>query len=96
MYRKKRYFIGYDISKNKIRSKVQKELLQFGIRLQYSNYLCEFFPKDLQKTRLFCRELLEKQDSIIWIPVSDSLLKSISFQGKNKDLLPKATPKIIS
>ncbi len=94
MYRKKRFFVAYDISKTKIRTKVQKKLLSFGFRMQYSNYLCEFFIKDLVETQRFIKDLIEKNDSIIWIPITDPLLEKIKFQGKTKKLETDAIPKI--
>jgi len=82
MYRKKRFLVCYDVSINKIRTKIQKKLTAYGIRIQYSNYLCEFFPKELSETRKFCENILGKKDTLIWIPMSDSLLEKIYFQGK--------------
>jgi len=96
MYRKKRFFVGYDISKNKGRTKIQKKLDAYGVRWQYSNYLCEFFPKDLEEVRKFCEKWMEKDDTVVWIPISDPLLKKIHFQGTPKNRLDEAEPTILS
>jgi len=34
------YFISYDISKNKLRSKIEKTLKNYGFRIQYSIFQC--------------------------------------------------------
>ena len=93
MYRKKRFLVCYDVSINKIRTKIQKKLTAYGIRIQYSNYLCEFLPKELLETRKFCEDIIGKKDTLIWIPMSDTLLEKIYFQGEIKALEEK--PKAI-
>lgn len=94
MYRKKRFFIAYDITKDKLRSKIQKKLENYGFRIQYSNYLCHFFAKDLRTVKNYCEKIIEKDDSIVWIPISDQLLNLITYQGKIINFLRKPEPKI--
>lgn len=49
--------ICYDISNNKLRGKINHTLKDFGVRLQYSIYVCRLDTKDLLK----CRNELEKE-----------------------------------
>lgn len=38
------YIVSYDISSNKLRRKVAKELENYGIRVQYSVFECDLEP----------------------------------------------------
>lgn len=94
MYRKKRYLISYDISKDKIRNKVRTTLTKYGYRVQYSCYLCEVTPKEKTEITMIISELILKKDSVIWIPISDQLLNCLEIQGKAALICNTASPKI--
>lgn len=44
-----RYVISYDIEDNKIRTKLSKLLVGYGVRVQYSVFECEIPEKRFQK-----------------------------------------------
>ncbi len=81
MYRKKRWLISYDISKDKIRTKVRKLLTKYGYRIQYSAYICEITPEQKKEVFKSISHLISKSDSVIWIPFSDQLVKIMETQG---------------
>lgn len=95
MYRKKRYLISYDISNDRIRSKVRTTLTKYGYRIQYSCYLCEVNTKEKIRIADKIDELISKKDSAVWIPISDQLLKIIEIQGKITLVANKPNPKIL-
>ena len=43
------YVISYDISQDKIRTKIAKELENYGVRIQYSVFECELDQKRFQQ-----------------------------------------------
>lgn len=43
------YIVSYDISNDKIRNKVAKEMQNFGMRVQYSVFECRLSDVQLQK-----------------------------------------------
>lgn len=55
------YVISYDIPKDKMRTKISKELENYGVRIQYSVFECELtqarFQKLYQKLVLLTEEL---------------------------------------
>lgn len=95
MYRKKRWLIPYDISSDKIRTKVRKILTNFGFRIQYSVYLCELDKKQKKELTQKISGIIQTKDSIIWIPLSDQLMNSIEVQGKSSLEIVKASPRIL-
>jgi CRISPR-associated protein Cas2 len=95
MYRKKRYLISYDISKDKIRNKVRTTLTKFGYRIQYSCYLCEVTKREKIEITNKIVDLIFKKDTVIWIPISDQLLTIIEIQGKLTLISKKTSPKIL-
>lgn len=95
MYRKKRYLISYDISNDRIRSKVRTTLTKYGHRIQYSCYLCEVNTKEKIKIADKIDELILKKDSVVWVPISDQLLNIIEIQGKTTLTFNKPIPKIL-
>lgn len=44
-----RYVVSYDIVSDRLRSKIAKELENFGKRIQYSVFECELTEKQFQK-----------------------------------------------
>ena len=60
------YIVSYDISNDKIRNKVSKELQNFGIRVQYSVFECRLSDTQLQEMygRLATLMQSEKEENI--------------------------------
>ena len=80
----KKYLIVYDITKDKQRRKIQLEVEKFGFRWQYSTYYCEVTDNQKKILANNLKTYLGKNDSIIWIPLTDRLLEKINFYGKFK------------
>jgi CRISPR-associated endonuclease Cas2 len=52
------HIVSYDITSNKLRRKVEKELKNYGIRLQYSVFSCRISTVELQNLRSGLLDLL--------------------------------------
>ena len=90
----KRYLIIYDISNNKKRRKIQLQLEKFGFRWQYSTYYCEVSPRQITEVRNNLIKIIDKTDSIIWIPLTIKLIKPMDFIGKFKFEIDEINMKI--
>ncbi len=62
-----KYVISYDISSDRLRNKIAKELETYGIRVQYSVFECELSEKQYRDIYKKLVELLEKEDANILI-----------------------------
>ena len=84
------FFVMYDIESNKVRYQVAKYLLRMGCyRIQRSIYLAELSPEKYERIRSDLTEVqacYENQDSILIVPVSTDLLKSMKIIGKTIDV----------
>lgn len=79
---KRNYLVGYDISEPKRLRKVAKIVSGFGSRVQYSFYHC--FMSNAQKKRmkiLLEKEIIENEDQVIILPVTNNQLKEMEFIG---------------
>jgi len=68
------YFISYDITNNKLRSKIEKTLKNYGLRIQYSIFQCVAGPEQIIKISNALKNVLNihnrhvtESDSIIVI-----------------------------
>ena len=80
----------YDIESNKVRQQVSKYLLKMGcFRIQRSIFLADLSPEKYEQIRSDLTEVqafYENEDSILVVPVSTDLLKSIRIIGKTIDV----------
>lgn len=80
------FFVMYDLESNKVRYQVSKYLLKMGcFRIQRSIFLAELSPERYEQIRSDLTEVqsyYENQDSILIVPVSTELLKSMKIIGK--------------
>ena len=80
------FFVMYDIESNKVRYQVSKYLLKMGcFRIQRSIFLAELSLERYEQIRSDLTEVqsyYENQDSILIVPVSTELLKSMKIIGK--------------
>jgi len=51
--------ICYDISNNKLRSKIEKTLKDFGVRIQYSIFMCNLDEKGIMQCRMKLANVLD-------------------------------------
>ena len=84
------FFVMYDIESNKVRQQVSKYLLRMGcFRIQRSIFLADLTPETYEKIRSDLTEVqafYENEDSILVVPVSTDLLKSMRIIGKSIDV----------
>ena len=52
--------ICYDITSNKLRSKIDKCLKDFGVRIQFSLFLCRLNTEGIERCRTKLLEILDK------------------------------------
>ncbi|GHU51341.1 hypothetical protein FACS1894127_7620 [Clostridia bacterium] len=52
--------VCYDVTSNKLRSKIDKAMKDFGIRLQYSIFLCRLGAEDVRRLREKLMKILER------------------------------------
>ena len=55
--------VCYDITSDKLRSKIDKCMKDFGVRLQYSLYLCRMDARSATRCRENLRKVLKQHDS---------------------------------
>lgn len=84
------FFVMYDIESNKVRHQVAKYLLKMGcFRIQRSIFLADLTPEKYELIRSDLTEVqsyYDNQDSILIVPVSTDLLKSMKIIGKTIDV----------
>lgn len=84
------FFVMYDIESNKVRHQVSKYLLKMGcFRIQRSIFLADLSPEKYEQIRSDLTEVqayYENEDSILVVPVSTDLLKSMRVIGKTIDV----------
>ena len=84
------FFVMYDIESNKVRQQVSKYLLRLGcFRIQRSIFLADLSPESYDKIRSDLTEVqayYDNEDSILIVPVSTDLLKSMRIIGKTIDV----------
>jgi CRISPR-associated protein Cas2 len=87
---RQRFFLAFDISDDKRRTKLNKILEKYGVRVQYSFF--EFWLTPAMK-REFMNELKSKQfldglegESILIMPIPDSFTEKIERYGGTVDI----------
>lgn len=84
------FFVMYDIESNKVRNHISKYLLKMGcFRIQRSIFLADLTPERYEKIRSDLTEVqsfYENEDSILVVPVSTELLRSMRIIGKTIDV----------
>jgi len=80
-------WVMYDISKDKIRSKVAKACEQIGLtRVQFSVYLGTIEPNDKDTLEIQVEELIDKDNDKVYIfPMSKDELKDTVLLGQAFD-----------
>ena len=66
------YFISYDITSNKLRSKIEKKLKNYGSRVQYSIFRCIANTEQIAKISTALENILKIQERLI--SESDSII----------------------
>ena len=84
------FFVMYDIESNKVRQQIAKYLLKMGcFRIQRSIFLAELDSEKHERIRADLTEVqsyYENHDSILIVPVSTELIKSMKIIGKSIDV----------
>lgn len=84
------FFVMYDIESNKVRQQIAKYLLKMGcFRIQRSIFLAELNSEKYERIRSDLTEVqsyYDNHDSILIVPVSTELVKSMKIIGKSIDV----------
>ena len=84
------FFVMYDIESNKVRQQIAKYLLKMGcFRIQRSIFLAELNSEKYERIRSDLTEVqsyYDNHDSILIVPVSTELIKSMKIIGKSIDV----------
>ena len=79
-----RYLISYDISEDKIRSKIVKYLEGFAFRLQYSVFTCTVSAKEAKKIWKTLLQISAESDggNVLMTPLCKSCEKNLWISDK--------------
>lgn len=81
-------FVSFDISKDKIRNLINKELKKLGLKnIQYSVFLGGLKDESIVKIKDLSEELLEKEDKICILEIRKDNLHKIKFFDFQQNLL---------
>ncbi len=84
------FIVTYDISNNRLRTHLMKYLLSKGLnRVQRSVYLGKSSGKifqEMQRTFQEISDALDKNDSIMVVPINQDISERMKFIGKNVDI----------
>ncbi|MFB9214434.1 CRISPR-associated endonuclease Cas2 [Vibrio sinaloensis] len=75
------YLICYDISERKTRYRIEKALLGYGERVQYSVFECKLSPAELIQLRFEVNRWLEDSDKINYFRLCVHCLRRRVTQG---------------
>jgi CRISPR-associated protein Cas2 len=80
------FFVMYDIENNKVRTQIAKYLIKKGcVRIQKSVYLADLKRdayREIHQTIKEVQEIYENDDSILFVPVQNSILKGMKIIGQ--------------
>jgi CRISPR-associated protein Cas2 len=77
------YMVAYDISDPKRLKKVATACEDFGIRYQYSVFLCRLSATDFVKLRSRLYDLIDlQQDQVLFIPMCAKCVPQIESMGR--------------
>lgn len=78
------YLVSYDIQQDKLRRKIADELKNYGVRVQYSVFLCEISAARFQKMkeRLFALASNMENGSIQIYPLCENCMGKVILIGK--------------
>jgi CRISPR-associated protein Cas2 len=77
------YIVAYDISDPKRLRKVATACEDFGVRKQYSVFLCRLSATDFVKLRSRLYDLIDLQkDQVLFIPVCGRCVQAIDTLGR--------------
>ena len=80
------FFVMYDIENNKVRTQIAKYLIKKGcVRIQKSVYLADLKRdayREIHQTIKEVQEIYENNDSIIFVPVQNSILEGMKIIGQ--------------
>ena len=75
--------LTYDISDNKIRTRIHKFLKEFGLNTQKSVFECDIDEIALKKIRRFCRDNLNYEtDSVRIYKVCSGCIRKVIISGQ--------------
>jgi CRISPR-associated protein Cas2 len=85
------YMICYDIAEPKRLIKVSKELLNYGIRTQYSFFQCDLYKTEFGVLMNKLRSIIDKDEDKLYVyPLCDKCIKKAMVQGTGKLIVIKS------
>ncbi len=77
------YIVAYDISDPKRLRRVAHTCEDFGLRRQYSVFLCRLVPQDLVRLKARLYEIIKRDvDQVIFVPLCDRCGDGIEAIGR--------------
>jgi CRISPR-associated protein Cas2 len=81
-----RYLASYDIQDDRIRTRVARVLMRYGVRLQWSVFEVDVDPEDVVELQTRVGRLLAKTDAFDLVPIDvDPQRRRLSWQGDLAD-----------
>jgi CRISPR-associated protein Cas2 len=77
--------VTYDITDNKKRQKIIKELEKLGVRVQYSCFEIEGKKREIEKVLTKISQIIDKTDSVFVFELSKECQKQIVKLGKQAE-----------
>ncbi len=81
--------VSYDISDDKRRNKISRELLNWGKRVQYSVFECELEPEKIYRMKRRLEYILEDEDSLRVYVLCADCSKKTEIYGPEPEEIPE-------
>lgn len=85
------YLISYDVRQEGRLRKVQRLMLGYGHRLQYSVFRCRLTERDVERMKWELAEILDAEDDLLIVSLCRACVKKIAVNGP-KARWPTANP----
>lgn len=82
-----RYLISYDVSAPRVRARLVARLEKAGRRLQLSVFMVKCGKSSYEKLVRDLLEIMEKDDSLLCLPVCENCYANARITGEEKPLL---------
>lgn len=91
----RRYLVAYDIADDRRRSRIAKQLQEYGDRVQYSVFIVDVRPARLVRLRTLLEYLIDETiDSVLLCdlgPIAGIRDRQFEFLGRAADITPHGT-----
>ncbi len=80
------WMVAYDISDDKIRRSIHRQLSDHGQRVQYSVFECRLSKQQFNVLQQSISQCIETGDSVRWYPLCDWCETAVDWQGSGKTI----------